>query len=264
MYTSFLLRYEAVLYNNYITVNLFCKEIIKHLFFILVFYILLCYYKGEKLFRKVLDMIKVTCLGDSIRQQYAPRVKELLGNGFEMFYPEENCRFVKYTLRGLFEWSEGMKGSRIVHWNNGLWDVSDLFGDGALFSTDDEYVSNILRVADILLKKYEVVIFATTTPVTVRNQYNKNSDIMRLNELVVPKLRERGVIINDLYSLVASDIDRYVSDDDIHLSEEGIELCAKQVARVIRSAAEGLSDREPSTVIDTQEQIRSGAPVLID
>ena len=64
-----------------------------------------------------------------------------------------------------------MAGSRIVHWNNGLWDICDLFGDG-LFSTEDEYITNMLRIADILVSNYDKVIFATTTPVTDKNVYD--------------------------------------------------------------------------------------------
>ena len=50
-------------------------------------------------------MKKVTLLGDSIRQiGYGTRVPELLGEDYEVFQPEENCRFVKYTLRMLFDY----------------------------------------------------------------------------------------------------------------------------------------------------------------
>lgn len=46
--------------------------------------------------------MKIVLLGDSIRLAYAPRVIELLGDEFEVFHPEDNCRFAKYMLRGLF------------------------------------------------------------------------------------------------------------------------------------------------------------------
>ena len=121
--------------------------------------------------------MKITLLGDSIRQQYEGAVRELLGEEYEVFSPEENCRFSKYTLRGMWDWSEGIKNSRIVHWNNGLWDICDIFNDGRLFTSLDEYVDNMLRIADILLKRCEKVIFATTTPITLANPYTKNSDI---------------------------------------------------------------------------------------
>lgn len=186
-------------------------------------------------------MVKVTLLGDSIRMiGYGKVVQELLGNDFEVFQPSDNCRFAKYTLRGLFDWSKQMEGTNIVHWNNGLWDFCDLFGDGP-FSTEDEYVTNILRIADILLEKYDKVIFATTTAVRPENLYDNNSVIERYNQIIVPKLCEKGVIINDLHSLVAADVYRYISEDNIHLSEDGIAVCAQQVAQIIREAAKTLS-----------------------
>ena len=110
--------------------------------------------------------MKVTLIGDSIRVLgYGKLVPELLGDEYEVYQPNDNCRFAKYTLRGIYDWDKDMAGSRIVHWNNGLWDVCDLFGDGP-FSSEDEYITNMLRIADLLLSKHEKVIFATTTPVT--------------------------------------------------------------------------------------------------
>ena len=186
-------------------------------------------------------MTKVTLLGDSIRLiGYGTKVPEMLGKDFEVFQPEDNCRFVKYTLRMLFDLQEQMKGSEIVHWNNGLWDVCELFEDGA-FTSIDEYVESMLRVADILQKRHKIVIFATTTPVRKENPYNKNSVIEQYNSALVPKLQERGIIINDLYSLVAQDIEKYIREDDlIHLTDDGIDLCAKQVTKVILEAAKTL------------------------
>ena len=96
-------------------------------------------------------MIKVTLLGDSIRMiGYGLEVPTLLGEEFDVFQPKENCKFAKFTFRGLFDWEKNMSGSQIVHWNNGLWDVCNLFGDG-LFTSEAEYVENMLRIADILI-----------------------------------------------------------------------------------------------------------------
>ena len=207
-------------------------------------------------------MIKVTLLGDSIRQiGYGLKVPELLGDQFEVYQPSVNCKFAKFTLRGLFDWNNDMAGSRIIHWNNGLWDVCDLFGDG-LFSSEDEYVQNMLRIADILLKKYDKVIFATTTPVASQNRYNNNGAIERYNALIVPLLQEKGVIINDLYQLVASDIDRYITDDHIHLSEEGIDVCSRQVADVILRTAQTLTAADTVNAAPSAETASTtGAPV---
>lgn len=181
-------------------------------------------------------MKKVTLLGDSIRQiGYGKKVPELLGEDYEVFQPEENCRFVKYTLRMLFDYREQIKGSDVIHWNNGHWDiVTGLFEDGSPFTSEEEYVENMLRVAKELKKLGKRVIFATITPVHDEYVYNKNSVIRRYNEIIVPKLQEIGVEINDLYSLVNQDVYKYICEDQIHLSPEGIDLCARQVVKAIK------------------------------
>ena len=182
-------------------------------------------------------MKKVTLLGDSIRQLgYGKRVLEILGkDGITVFQPEDNCRFAKYTLRMLFDYKNDISGSDVIHWNNGLWDVSDLFGDGS-FSSVGEYCENMLRIADILLKITPNVIFATTTPVRNGYPYQKNEDIEKFNAAVVPLLKAKNIVINDLYSLVYPVKEEVIRDDDlIHLNDRGIELCSEKVVSAIRS-----------------------------
>ena len=180
---------------------------------------------------------KLTLLGDSIRLiGYGTKVPELLKDEFEVFQPDDNCRFSKYTLRGvLYEWANDIEGSDVVHWNNGLWDMCD-FGDGA-FSTKEEYVTNITRIAKVLKSKAKTVIFATTTPILEGNPYDDNDRIIEYNNLIVPVLKDMGVLINDLHSLVNSDVNKYIRHDDkLHLSEAGIDVCAEKVAQVVREA----------------------------
>ena len=182
-------------------------------------------------------MKKVTLLGDSIRLiGYGTKVPELLGDEYEVFQPEDNCRFVKYTLRMLFDLKAEIEGSDVIHWNNGLWDIpTGLFDDGEPFTNLEEYMQNMLRVAKELKKMGKRVIFATTTPVHPEYPYNKNEIIEQYNAAIVPKLQEIGIEINDLYSLVSKGIDIYICEDQIHLSEAGIELCSKQVADLIKA-----------------------------
>ncbi len=183
-------------------------------------------------------MKKVVLLGDSIRMiGYGPRVPELLGEEYQVWQPEDNCRFVKYTLRGLFEWRDQIAGADIIHWNNGLWDTSTgLFDDGGKpFTCKEEYISNMLRVASELKKIAPRVIFATTTPVHPEYEYNDNNVIREYNEALVPELRKMGLEINDLHATVAPHVLDYILETDkIHLSEAGAKVCAQQVAACIR------------------------------
>ena len=181
-------------------------------------------------------MKKVALLGDSIRLVgYGKKVPELLGEGYEVFQPEDNGRYVKYTLRMLFDLKDDLKDCDIIHWNNGLWDMCRLYGDGETFTSEEEYVANAVRVAKILKSITPNVIFATSTPVRKENPFNSNADADRFNSLVVPELEKLGVVINDLNSLIRGDIEKYICGDLIHLSEEGIAVCAEQVARYIKS-----------------------------
>lgn len=180
---------------------------------------------------------KVALLGDSIRLfGYGPIVPKLLRKKAVVFQPKENCKFAKNTLRGLFDWKEDLKDCDVIHFNCGLWDVADIVGDGKLFSTDEEYAETILRIARALKKITPKVIFATTTPVHPDYPHNKNSDIDRFNALIVPRLLDLGIQINDLHSLVAQDIEGNICEDKIHLSEKGAALCAERVAQVISDA----------------------------
>ena len=159
----------------------------------------------------------------------------MLGNDYEVFQPAENCRFSKYTLRGLYDWKDGLEGCDIVHWNNGLWDTATNRPDSDPFSSPEEYLANILRIAKYLKANHRVVIFATTTPVRPENPHNDNDRIAKYNSLVVPELEKLGVIINDLNALVSKDIKKYIREDDlIHLTEKGIEVCGKQVVDLIK------------------------------
>ncbi len=176
---------------------------------------------------------KVVLLGDSIRLYYGTKVPQMLGEDYEVWQPEDNCRFAKYTLRMLFDHSADIQGADVIHWNNGLWDTTELFGDGT-FSTEKEYVENMLRIAKLLKAITPNVIFATTTPTHPEYPYTHNDKIQRFNELIVPLLKDMGIAINDLNALVTPHLFEYLCEDQIHPSEKGIELCAKQVVASIK------------------------------
>lgn len=187
-------------------------------------------------------MKKVVLIGDSIRMiGYGNSVADRLAKEFEVWQPDDNCRFAKYTLRGLWDWQDGIRGADIIHWNNGLWDVCCLFGDGE-FTPIDEYVEIMLRLAKLFKERATTVIFATTTPVRPENLHNKNETIAAYNEALIPKLEKMGIVINDLYTPLSKDVYKYISDDMIHLSEEGISVAADMVEAVIRKEAEKIKE----------------------
>ena len=179
-------------------------------------------------------MKKVVLLGDSIRLiGYGPLVPDMLGEGYQVWQPEDNCRWAQYTLRMLFDHAAEFENCDIIHWNNGMWDVSDIFPDDH-FTPISHYVDTMLRVAKFLKAKAKTVIFATTTPVHPTYPHNRNSVIEEYNAIIVPKLQEMGIIINDLYSIIAANHDENICEDKIHLSKTGAALAAAQVVKFIQ------------------------------
>lgn len=181
-------------------------------------------------------MKKVVLLGDSIRHiGYGTVLPEILSGCFEVWQPDDNSRFVQYVLRQLFDCAGEIDSADIVHFNVGLWDVCDLFGDGT-FTPVEVYADYVLRIAKILLGKGKTVIFSTTTPARSDHQFIRDEDVIRFNEAAVSALRGTGVIINDLFSTVMSDREKYIREDDrIHLTREGVDVVANQIADLLRS-----------------------------
>ena len=183
-------------------------------------------------------MKKVILLGDSIRLSYGNRVRELLGEGYTVWQPEDNCRFAAYTLRMLFEYKAQLEGADVIHFNCGLWDMCDLFGDGP-FTPPEVYVEQMVRIAKIL-KTYApggAVIFAATTPPSPKMWGHDLNRVRAYNAAAMAALEPLGVLFDDLFTPVAEDIDRMISEDFLHASPYGVEILANRVADCIKKNA---------------------------
>ena len=92
-------------------------------------------------------MKKLVLLGDSIRENYGMRVKELMEGEYEVWQPDENCRFAAYTLRYVGIWKAQLKcgDEDMVHLNTGLWDCLTL-PDGLPHTDLVVYRDNLHRI----------------------------------------------------------------------------------------------------------------------
>ena len=180
-------------------------------------------------------MKKIVLLGDSLRLiGYGPHIGKLLGEDYSVWQSEDNGRFALYTLQALRLYEEHLDGADVVHWNNGNWDVDDLYGEGVLVSVED-YTKTLVRIANILKSKAKRVIFATTIPVRPEYPYADNARISAYNRAAVEALTPLGVEIDDLYSFVLPHMENYLrKDDNVHLTEEGAAACAEVVAEMLR------------------------------
>lgn len=205
-------------------------------------------------------MKNVLLIGDSVRLGYQARVAELLGERVRVYAPEENCRYTKYALWGMYTYMEawGHPKFDVIHWNTGAWDLHRCTADGEIFTPLDEYLAVNRRLAVQMESYCDKLIWATITPgnryldeqkainslINTNYEFTKvflcdtmekwNSDVLRYNDANSAQLSARGIVINDLCSLMLRDTDRYISEDGIHPSAEGYELLADQVASKIR------------------------------
>lgn len=189
-------------------------------------------------------MKKVFLLGDSIKGFYKPHVEEILGDEFKIWTPSENCRFAKYTLNSLRHYFAAMREEDffpdIIHFNVGLWDLNHLYNTGKPFTECEEYIRDVNNILTQLKKTGAKIIFATTTPTRkgreiAADTQHFNSEIKYYNQKLLEKIGFEFDAINDLYSVIEKDINKYISDDFLHPSPEGVELLANAVAKAIRS-----------------------------
>ena len=181
-------------------------------------------------------MKKIILLGDSIRLSYQSRVSELLGSDFAVWGPDDNCRFASYTLRMLYDYREQLKGADLIHFNCGLWDMCDLFGDGP-FTSPEVYVEQMVRIAKILKTYAPVVVFAATTPPSPRMWGHDIQRVRAYNAAAMAALEPLGILFDDLFTPVAEDIDRMISEDLLHASPYGVEVLANRVADCVKKHA---------------------------
>lgn len=176
-------------------------------------------------------------IGDSIRLGYQPKVIDLLKDTAIIQGPADNCRFSSYTLFNLAMWATD-DDYDVIQWNNGQWDTCYM-PDGRIHTPLAQYLEIQERIASILLKKTKRLIFATTTPVwpemitSERPRPRRNEDIIAYNLAAAALLGKLGVEINDLHTLIFTDIKRFITDDMVHLTDAGYERCAQKVADML-------------------------------
>lgn len=196
-------------------------------------------------------MKKCYLIGDSIRfgaldsPGYGRFVNEYLGPDYQVFAPDENCRFAQYTQRYFFEWVNKLPVScediSVIHWNNGLWDVIELPGEDTPFTDLPFYISSLRKVYHQIRRFFPNarVIFATSTPVVEKMApkwcIRRNEIIEQYNTAAIQLMNELGVEVNDLYH-VANQLDLSHRADWVHFNEAGSRVLAKAVADFITKA----------------------------
>ena len=176
---------------------------------------------------------------------YQDYVRELLNDRCTVYYDEnDNGRFAAYTLWQANQLFKKYGKFDVVHWNNGYWDMNVEAPMTDAMHPVDEYIHFLKRIIGEIRRNGAEIIFATTTPILetgtaidntgtgIKISYN-NEWVLKYNEAAKNLMAEQKITVNDLYTLMLQDKNRYKCEDRLHLTEQGYRLCAEQAARLI-------------------------------
>lgn len=185
------------------------------------------------------SMPKVLLLGDSIRISYQALVAEKLEGKAEVVGPADNCQYSLFTLSSLDRWIGELGQPDIVHWNNGLHDCGHNPARNPVQIPVDMYRENLKFILNRLRGLTLNVLWATLTPVHPDRPFResqwswRNEEIDRYNAAARELMEVHEVPITELHELVWGDVEGFLSEDQLHLSQAGQMACASAVAQAI-------------------------------
>jgi len=200
--------------------------------------------EGLSLAKESSDSSKKTVflIGDSIRMGYEKYVRERLETVGNVKSPKENCRNTQFTYINLSWWKDIFEDTSrvdLVYWNNGHWDIAHWCGDELPLNSVEVYCEMLTRIYFRLKSIFPnaKIVFATTTPCNPNGSVGvnprSNDEIKEYNRAAKETLEELGVVIHDLFDVLAN-MDERIYSDYCHLTEEGFSYLGKSVAEFIK------------------------------
>ncbi len=175
----------------------------------------------------------ILLLGDSIRLGYQGWVKEAMGKEARITVHPDNCRFTEYMFNVLWYTQGELRKPDIIHFNCGIWDMEQFYGEKDNFIPVDDYAENLKRIVNAfhyLWGDHLTLIFATSTP---RNLPGNLELTQKYNAAAIEALTPLGVHIDDLYPVIADHME-YICPDKTHHTIEGQKACAEVVTACLR------------------------------
>lgn len=191
----------------------------------------------------------VILLGDSIRVGYQDGVAKALDGKAVVWGPRENCKSSAYMRENLAKWIGEQRRPAVIHVNAGLHDLV-LKEPGQNVTHLADYTENVRAIIEELKTVDGAkIIWATTTPVVdelnsaaraagtqdgKRVAWRENEQVIRFNQAAAEAIKDSGIAVDDLYTLVheMNDQDLF-TEDGVHFSIYGREFLGDAVAKSI-------------------------------
>lgn len=196
---------------------------------------------------------KVLIIGDSISMGYTKPVVELMRGNADVSRIPGNGQWAGHGLLKIDDWL-GDTDWDVIHFNFGLWDMY-----GWRYMDEERspkaYEARLEKIVTRLKQTDAKLIWATTTPacpapeVTMLNRFK--TEVVISAELEQQYLdaarrvmKRHNVQINDLHALVLPRLKELSpKPDDVHYTQEGSQLLAQQVAKVLTATIDADASR---------------------
>ena len=177
---------------------------------------------------------RVLIIGDSISIAYTPKVRKLLWDKVNVHRVKTNCQWSAIGATKIEEWVGDSKWDAI-HFNFGLWDWYGWAQKEK--ATPESYRKSLTESVTKLKKTNAKLIFGLTTPPCIGPENKVKITVPvalaeKYNTVAKEVMKEHGVAINDLYSVIGDQREKYQKGkNDVHYTVEGSQLLANQVAK---------------------------------
>jgi lysophospholipase L1-like esterase len=193
--------------------------------------------------QEVAGLPRVLLLGDSISIGYTLPVRELLKGQANVIRPLENCGETTHGLANLDKWLGTGKWD-VIHFNFGLHDLKYLDAAGKYVPPDQgkqvnllpQYEANLRELVARLKKTRAKLIWASTTPVPDGSAGRVKGDELRYNEAALRVMKEMGVPVDDLHSVIADGPAGLQQPKNVHFTNEGYLVLAKSVTASVEKS----------------------------
>jgi acyl-CoA thioesterase-1 len=195
---------------------------------------------------------RVLIIGDSVSVAYTLDVRKNLAGVANVHRIAANGGSTRTALGeyGLIRWLKPGEKWDVIHFNEGLHDLSYRFPDDRDKNDKGEYASptnggrpnvsleqyekNLRLIVARLKQTGAKLIFASTTPVPEADaaKYVKDSELP-YNAVAKKVMAEEGVTWNDLWAAVKPKQDQLQGKRNVHFMASGSAVLAKQVAEAI-------------------------------
>ena len=177
---------------------------------------------------------RVLLIGDSISIGYTVAVRDLLKGKANVHRIPTNGGPTTRGVESIKAWLGTGKWD-VIHFNFGLHDLK-IMDHGKQQVAIGDYEKNLRQIVKELKATGAKVIWASTTPVPEGSAGRTVGDGPAYNAVAKKVMDETGIPINDLYAFALPQLAKIQKPQNVHFSDEGSAVLAKQVASVIEAA----------------------------